>query len=380
MNMNETKLVFHAKWYDPVSATVKLFLLSFFPRDGAVEMFDLRAQKLFLKRHVVDSLEERDFYVGNTVVVLSRQLEIIDYADSSTRNHIESQRQRTFAMVKPDAVHRIGEIIDVIQSRNFEVAQMKMVQLTREEAGEFYKEHQGRSFFQSLLDYITSGPVVALHLISRDAVRKWRTTLGPTDSNLARQDDPESIRAKFGKDKQSNAAHGSDSDTSANREIEFFFPSKKSGSGPKTTALLDGNTCCIIKPHAVANGHMGGILTAIANAGFKVSAMQMFRMDKIQAEEFLEVYKGIVNEYSGMIHQLISGPSVALEITSPGESEIPSKFREFVGPSDPAIAKELRPQSLRARFGEDKIRNAIHCSDLPEDGPPEVEYFFKILQ
>lgn len=73
------------------------------------------------------------------------------------------------------------------------------------------------SFRRPLLDYITSGPVIAMELITSNAVTEWRATLGPTDSEAARQDAPETIRAKFGKDKQANAAHGSDSDASATR-------------------------------------------------------------------------------------------------------------------------------------------------------------------
>ncbi|XP_064104955.1 nucleoside diphosphate kinase 7-like isoform X1 [Macrobrachium nipponense] len=381
-NKGETRYMFHAEWYDPVSATIKKFHLSFFPRDKSVEMYDLRAQRLFLKRFQVEGIDERDLYLGNTIVILSRQLKIIDYADASTRELISARRQRTFAMVKPDAVHRLGEVIDVIQSRDFEVSQMKMVQLLRSQAAVFYREHEGRPFFEPLLDYVTSGSVVAMELITTNAVKRWRETLGPTDSEVARQDAPDSIRAKFGKDKQSNAAHGSDSDVSATREIEFFFPSSKMNSAlvPETTARFVNNTCCIIKPHAIAAGNLGGILRAITEGGFDITALQMFRMDKIQAEEFLEVYKGVVNEYPGMVQQLISGPSVALEIQSIHGAETPVKFREFVGPADPDVARELRPNSLRARFGEDKIKNALHCSDLPDDGSLEVEYFFKILQ
>ncbi|ROT82162.1 nucleoside diphosphate kinase homolog 7 isoform X1 [Penaeus vannamei] len=378
----ETRYLFHTEWYDPVSATVRKFLLSFFPRDNAVEMYDLRSQRLFLKRLAIEGLDEKDFYLGNTIVVLSRQLKITEYADSTTREIISSKRQRTFAMVKPDAVHRLGEVIDVIQSRNFEVSQMKMVQLTRAQAGLFYREHEGRPFFEPLLDYVTSGPVVAMELITTNAVQRWRETLGPTDAELARREAPDTIRAKFGKDKQSNAAHGSDSDVAATREIEFFFPSSKVHDimVPQTTARFLNNTCCIIKPHAIAEGNMGSILKAIKDEGFEVSALQMFRMDKIQAEEFLEVYKGVVSEYPGMLQQLISGPSVAIEITSIHAGQTPVKFREFVGPADPIVAKELRPNSLRARFGENTVKNALHCSDLPDDGPLEVEYFFKILQ
>ncbi|XP_037781270.1 nucleoside diphosphate kinase 7-like [Penaeus monodon] len=381
-NKGETRYLFHTEWYDPVSATVRKFLLSFFPRDNSVEMYDLRSQRLFLKRIAIEGLDEKDFYLGNTIVVLSRQLKITEYADSTTREIISSKRQRTFAMVKPDAVHRLGEVIDVIQSRNFEVSQMKMVQLTRAQAGLFYREHEGRPFFEPLLDYVTSGPVVAMELITTNAVQRWRETLGPTDAELARREAPGTIRAKFGKDKQSNAAHGSDSDVAATREIEFFFPSSKVYDimVPQTTARFLNNTCCIIKPHAVAEGNLGSILKAIKDEGFEVSALQMFRMDKIQAEEFLEVYKGIVSEYPGMLQQLISGVSVAIEITSIHAGQTPVKFREFVGPADPIVAKELRPNSLRARFGENIVKNALHCSDLPDDGPLEVEYFFKILQ
>nr|XP_053636293.1 nucleoside diphosphate kinase 7-like isoform X2 [Cherax quadricarinatus] len=378
----ETRYIFHAEWYDPVSAMVKKFQLSFFPRDKSVEMYDLRAQRLFLKRLPVDDVEERDLYLGNTIVILSRQLKLTDYADATTRDHISAKRQRTFAMVKPDAVHRLGEIVDVIKSHNFEITQMKMVQLLRSQAAAFYREHEDQPFFTPLLDYVTSGPVVAMELITSDAVRRWREVLGPTDAEAARQDAPESIRARFGKDKQTNAAHGSDSDISATREVEFFFPSSKTSDTmvPQTTASFASNTCCIIKPHAVASGNMGGILKAIKDEGFDISALQMFRMDKVQAEEFLEVYKGVLTEYPGMLQQLISGPALAMEITSIHGTETPTKFREFVGPSDPVVARELRPHSLRARFGEDKVKNAIHCSDLPDDGPLEVEYFFKILQ
>ena len=77
-------------------------------------------------------------------------------------------------------------------------------------------------FFRGLLDYISGGPVIALELITNNAVRKWRDTLGPTDASTARAEAPDSIRAKFGTDKQSNAAHGSDSDISALRVINII--------------------------------------------------------------------------------------------------------------------------------------------------------------
>ena len=89
-----------------------------------------------------------------------------------------------------------------------------------------------------------------------------------------------------------------------------------------------------------------------------------------------------------MVKQLSSGTSIALEIASgesaagdsANESATVTRFRELVGPSDPELARVARPNSLRARFGKSIDENAVHCTDLPEDGALEVEYFFKILQ
>lgn len=115
---------------------------------------------------------------------------------------------------------------------------------------------------------------------------------------------------------------------------------------------------------------------AIRDAGFEISAMQMFNMDRVNVEEFYEVYKGVVSEYNEMVTEMYSGPCVAMEIQQTNPT---MTFREFCGPADPEIARHLRPGTLRAIFGKTKIQNAVHCTDLPEDGLLEVQYFFKIL-
>ena len=82
-----------------------------------------------------------------------------------------------------------------------------------------------------------------------------------------------------------------------------------------------------------------------------------------------------------MVTELTSGPCYALEIRCSGgkSDDVTTAFRDFVGPADPEIARQLRPRTLRARFGNDKVHNAVHCTDLPTDALLEVEYFFKIL-
>nr|KAF6413834.1 NME/NM23 family member 7 [Molossus molossus] len=227
-----------------------------------------------------------------------------------------------------------------------------MMMLSRKEATDFYIDHHSKPFLNELIQFITNGPVIAMEILRDDAICEWKRLLGPANSGVARADAPGSIRALFGTDGLRNAAHGPDSFACAAREMELFFPS--SGvCGPANTAKFTCCTCCVIKPHAVSEGLLGRILTTIRDAGFDVSAMQM-----------------------EMVAEMYSGPCVALEIqqTNPAKT-----FREFCGPADPEIARHLRPGTLRATFGKTKIQNAVHCTDLPEDGLLEVQYFFKIL-
>lgn len=240
--------------------------------------------------------------------------------------------------------------------------------------GEEHLQDQGGACSE-LLQFITSGPIVAMEILGDDAVCKWKTLLGPANSAVAQTDAPDSIRANFGHDGLRNAAHGPDSVASAAQELELFFPSS-GGHGPVNSAKFTNSTCCIIKPHAVNEGLAGKIIKAIINEGFQISALQMFNMERANVEEFYEIYKGVVAEYMEMVTELCSGPCIAMEIIPP---EPPKVFRDFCGPSDPEIARHLRPGTLRAVFGKNKIQNAVHCTDLPEDGLLEVQYFFKIL-
>ena len=136
----------------------------------------------------------------------------------------------------------------------------------------------------------------------------------------------------------------------------------------------------VLRPHAFNKA--GQIVQDIIDAGFLVTGLETFRLDFGKSDEFLEVYKGVADNYGDMVKQLSSGPCVALQLVEETDNHhnIVSTFRQFCGPTDPRTAKLLRPNTLRARYGEDKARNAVHCTDLSEDGVLEVEYFFKILQ
>ncbi|XP_073523326.1 nucleoside diphosphate kinase homolog 7 [Phyllobates terribilis] len=371
----EDRYVFTAEWYDPNAALQRRFQLLYYPKDGSVEMYDVKNHRVFLRRTKYDTLRKEDFYVGNKINVFSRQLHLVDYGDQYTARKVGSKKEKTLAMIKPDAVSKMGSIIEAVIDFGFTITKAKMFFLSRAEAMDFYSEHQSKSFFNDLISFMTSGPIVAMEVIGDDAVSAWRKLLGPTNCSIARSESLQSVRARFGTDGTKNAAHGSDSIASAARELEFFFPSS-GGRGPKNTAKFTHCTCCIIKPHAVLEGLTGKIINQILNAGFEISALQMFTMEKANAEEFYEVYKGVVAEYTEMVVELCSGPCLAMEIQA---TDAPKSFREFCGPADPEIARHLRPRTIRAQFGKNKVKNAVHCTDLPEDAVLEVQYFFKIL-
>ncbi|XP_041114962.1 nucleoside diphosphate kinase 7-like isoform X1 [Polyodon spathula] len=370
----DERFAFLAEWYDPNAALLRQYQFLFYPKDRSVEMFDMKNHCTFLRRTKYDDIKLQNLFVGNRLNVFSRQLHLIDYGDQYTASKLGSSKEKTLAIIKPDATDKMGTIIQLIYDAGLTVTKAKMTALSRKETMDFYAEHQSKSFFNNLVQFLSSGPVVAMEILGDEAVTAWRRLLGPTDSSVARNEAPDSVRANFGTDGTKNAGHGSDSLASAARELEFFFPS--TGRGPSNTAKYTDCTCCLIKPHAIAEGLTGKIFNAISDAGFKISALQMFNVDRANAEEFYEIYKGVVAEYTGMVAELCSGPCMALEIHG---SEAPKTFREFCGPVDPEIARHLRPQTLRAVFGKNKVQNAVHCTDLPDDGILEVQYFFRIL-
>ncbi|MBL0294199.1 MAG: nucleoside-diphosphate kinase [Saprospiraceae bacterium] len=129
---------------------------------------------------------------------------------------------RTFTMIKPDAVAagHIGAILAHINKAGFRIVAMKLTQLSKEKAGEFYAVHKERPFYGELVDFMSSGPIVAAILEKDNAVADFRTTIGATDPAKA---EAGTIRALYAKNMGENAVHGSDSDENAAIEASFHF-------------------------------------------------------------------------------------------------------------------------------------------------------------
>jgi nucleoside-diphosphate kinase len=128
----------------------------------------------------------------------------------------------TLAIIKPDAfaAGKAGKVLAHLEDKGFRIRAIRMLRLSKEQAGEFYAVHRERPFYNSLVAFMTSGPCIPVLLEHRDAVSALRATIGATDPAEAA---PGTVRALYAESKERNAIHASDSDENAAREAAFFF-------------------------------------------------------------------------------------------------------------------------------------------------------------
>ncbi len=140
--------------------------------------------------------------------------------------------ERTLAMIKPDAVARrlVGNILKRAQTGGLDPIGMKLLNLTRGQAEEFYSVHAGRPFYEELVEFMTEGPIVAVAVEGDDAVARWRKIMGDTDPADAAEG---TIRGDLAQSKGRNCSHGSDSAENAALELKFFFSELELVSAPE---------------------------------------------------------------------------------------------------------------------------------------------------
>ena len=138
-----------------------------------------------------------------------------------------SKIERTLSIIKPDAVERnlSNEIVNLLKKNNLKILQNKKIHITKDEAADFYKEHQSKPFYDSLCNYLSSGPIIVMELSGEHAIQNYRTLMGATDPKEANKN---TIRQLYGVSIDKNSVHGSDSSESANRELNFFFKDSNS--------------------------------------------------------------------------------------------------------------------------------------------------------
>ncbi|CAH8485498.1 unnamed protein product [Schistosoma haematobium] len=266
--------------------------------------------------------------------------------------------ERTVAVLRPQAYELYkDEIVKQIKNAGFTIALEKVIQLTKEQVEEYYKEHMGQPYFGELTTVMSSGPCLALLLAREDAVAKWREMLGPASVSEAKSTAPGSLRAQFtmksptkmtsGKSEGINLIHGSVNDHEVEKDINVFFPVEK--------------TIAAIKPDAYAN--RDEIIERIESAGFHVAARKETTLTKDIARKLYENCSG-QPFYNDLVNHMVSGQTLFMVLT---RSNAISGWRQLMGPTDPNKASDESSESIRAIYGRDILRNAVHGSSNKDE-------------
>ena len=354
MSMTSPRLSFIVEHYDTLAQMVKKYQLFYYPEDGSIEMYDIKNLRIFLKRIINTEVKTSSLYIGSEISIYSRQYKIIAFADEFTKKSLENIRTSVFAMILPSAYMEIGKIIDIIQTNGFIINKLKMNKLSNKEASNFIKIHNLTSNELSP-EFLSSDFVVGMELVKSNVIAEIAKLVQNEINQLSKDN---ALLMIYSKDLNL-----------AKQEISYYFSIKHQPQ-------LSNCSLLVIKPHIIESGNAGKLIDIVLNEGFEISSMTMIYLDKETAENFFDVYKGFLPEYSAIINHLISGPIIALELR---EDDVVHKLRALVGPHDPVIAKALRPHTFRALFGTDRVRNVCHCTDLPEDGVLECQYFFELV-
>lgn len=363
---NDDSLLFIVEWYDPLPQLKKQYLLKYYTTQNNVEMVDIKSKKMFLKKSPCpDTITPEDFYIGSKILLYSRELDIIDYGDLKTKERLSYQIQTVLIALSNQIYQYWGQIIEELLLTNLTKLTLIHMKTFYWNASQVNKVITvlDKNIDRSLLSYYQENVTLSFVLNGENAFQVIQTIINKCKNALNLQNDENCVLFTVNGMQSSSL-------------VSYLFTDPSTASTFPSTVTLDNSTCVIIKPHAVKARTTGAIINHIITQGYEISAIKSLLFDKIQAEEFLEVYKGVIPEYTDHTIQLSSGLSIALEIRAQNAVET---FRQTAGPWDVDMAKELRPDTIRALYGMNRILNAIHCTDLPEDAELECEYCFKLL-
>jgi nucleoside diphosphate kinase len=218
--------------------------------------------------------------------------------------------ESTFGLIKPDGTKNLPEIFDILHSEGFYIRGLRMSKFNQATAKAFYEEHVDQDYFEKFREYLISGPIIGLRLGRLDAIDHWRKVMGSRNPEIAKEENPESIRAKFATSERINCVHGADSQLRAVKELSFFF-------GPQSlmTRLppVYPNTILMLRPQLMTEGKLGSIIKSINDSGCKVDAMQMF-----DSEEIEDLKRKMGDDAPKVLKVKISvGHSLLMEISHP---------------------------------------------------------------
>ncbi|XP_023606793.1 thioredoxin domain-containing protein 3 [Myotis lucifugus] len=268
--------------------------------------------------------------------------------------------EKTLAFLRPDLFQeKKEEVLNIIKNEGFHILMQRPVVLSEEEARTLCKEYENENYFDKVIENMTSGPSLALVLVRENCLRHWKELIGPSTVGEAKQYFTDSLCAQFAMENLPiNQLYGSDSPEAAEREIQYFFPPQ--------------NTLAVIKPQAT-HAQREMIFSRIKEAGFEIIQMKEILLTKEHADK---IYYKIAQKdfYNSVLEVLSEGPSLVMILS---KWNAIADWRRLMGPTDPSEAKFLSPNSLRAQFGTNLLRNAVHGSSNATEAMQSINNIFE---
>lgn len=375
---NDSVFSFQLSWEQPQAGLVKRYKLTYYEKAGKqpdIELFDMKTGKLFLKR-VSYNLPPAELFLGNQVIIFARQMTIEDFGDAQTRSRFASSNLIAivpFSNANANPANPANPtdwrqhpasiaaflLKDVAEDRlQSKLEDVKMFSLSRTDATRLAT----LGLSPEMSPILQAPAVIAINI---------RASAG---SNITRERFEGTLEASLrGNVWVPKFEHHK-------KAIDMVFSSAASPatleSVKRTTARFKDCSVCVVKAHAVQSGHVPEVVKAILTSGLEITAMRSVSLSRVEAGEFLEVYKGVVPNFPALVDELCRSRVVAIEVC--GQDAV-KRLRELAGPIDYSVAKRIRPKTIRARYGVDSVQNCVHVTDLPEDGVLESEYMFDIL-
>ncbi|XP_045420277.1 thioredoxin domain-containing protein 3 [Lemur catta] len=285
---------------------------------------------------------------------------LIDIFFPDLKKMKDMKLEKTLALLRPDLFHeRKEEILHVIEEEGFKILDQRQIILSKQEAHMLCKEYEHENYFEKLIEYMTSGPSLALVLLRSNGLQHWKELLGPITVEEANKNHPQSLCAQFAMGSLPvNQLYGSDSLETAEREIEHFFPLQ--------------STLALIKPHATRE-QRGEILKTIKEAGFDLTQAKEMLLTQ---EEANKIYSKITGKpfYKDVLEMLSEGPSLVMVLT---KWNAIAEWRHLMGPVDPEEARLLSPDSIRAQFGISVLKNIVHGSSNAYEATESIGQLFE---
>ncbi|XP_055489444.1 thioredoxin domain-containing protein 6-like [Leucoraja erinacea] len=267
--------------------------------------------------------------------------------------------ERTLAIISPQLLElQRDEILEEITNARFTIGRQKEINLIERQVTAFYNFSEKSDLSPEFMDYMTSGPILALALLRDNAIQHWQRLLGPDDIELAKEEYPSSLRAKFAlEDIPFPQLHGSQDIEIAAKELQFFFPVE--------------HTLVAIKPDTVRQ-HKDIIITRIQEGSFTISAIKSVKMSKEMAAEFYQEHEE-EPFFNQLIESVSQGPSMIIILTK--ENAV-REWTELMGPVELELAKLAFPNSLRAQLDSTILKNQLHSSSSAKHAKDHIKLLF----